>query len=255
MTKPSLEETVSNWLVKTGLPLELDAAAAFDRAGFHVEHSSVYVDPESEKGREIDVIAHTRDPSGMIQIYVVAECKSSSNPWVVLVDQTRSPMPTYAWLGVTSEDTQLALPDDLLTSRSPVGRLLRSAESNGYSLRQAFSGEKDLAYAATMSAVKASWTLAKPETGRFAFAIPVIVVDSPIFLCSTNAKSGALELRQVKSTQFKFSAYIPKHVSCVVRIVTRGGVTALAYTLRRYAEELKVAMQFRVDAWIKSLKK
>jgi hypothetical protein len=75
---------VHEWLEKTGFPLEMSAAAAFRRAGFFVRQSSTYPDPQTEKGREIDVLASDSDFLGDFETSFVIECKASKKPWVVL---------------------------------------------------------------------------------------------------------------------------------------------------------------------------
>jgi hypothetical protein len=77
-------EQVLKWLNETGFPLEMTAASAFRQAGFEVQQSATYVDLQSEKGREIDVLASDPDLIGFIDLSVVVECKSSTKPWVVL---------------------------------------------------------------------------------------------------------------------------------------------------------------------------
>lgn len=78
-----LVKQITDWLNKTGFPLEMEAASAFRDAGFDVRQSATYADPQSDKGREIDVLAMDPDLIGIIDISFVVECKSSTKPWVV----------------------------------------------------------------------------------------------------------------------------------------------------------------------------
>jgi len=78
-----LTEKIIEWLKTTGFPLEMEAASAFRAAGFDVRQSATFPDPQSDKGREIDVLAQDPDIIGVIEISFVIECKSSSKPWVV----------------------------------------------------------------------------------------------------------------------------------------------------------------------------
>ena len=82
-----LKNKVLDWIKKTGFPLEMEAASAFRSAGFGVRQSFTYTDPQSEKGREIDVLAQDPDWMGVIEISFVLECKASSKPWVVLTSE------------------------------------------------------------------------------------------------------------------------------------------------------------------------
>jgi hypothetical protein len=80
----TLSDKVRGWLESQGFPLEMRAAAAFRQVGFEVRQSSYYIDPETSKGREIDVLASDPDILGVVQIHLVIECKSHKKPWVLL---------------------------------------------------------------------------------------------------------------------------------------------------------------------------
>ena len=82
-----LDNKVLEWIKKTGFPLEMQAASAFRAAGFEVRQSYTYPDPQSDKGREIDVLAQDPDWIGVIEVSFVLECKASSKPWVVLTSE------------------------------------------------------------------------------------------------------------------------------------------------------------------------
>lgn len=133
-TQEALSKKIADWLERTGLPLELDAVSRLQAAGFVVEHSPVFADPQSEKGREIDVVASTRDPLGLLYLFVVAECKATPNPWVVLVDPSKPARLSNDCLGVTDPRCLDHLPDDFF-SRSEFSYRLRAQQTGGYLLR------------------------------------------------------------------------------------------------------------------------
>ena len=248
-------EQVKQWLFKTGLPLELEATAAFNAAGFGSEHSSIYVDPETQKGREIDFIAHTWDPIGLVQVYVVGECKSSSNPWVVFKNPEQYSHLTYFSLGVITQGTLEGIDHTLITNSS-ITPLLKATHVGGYSVRQAFSKDNDQAYAAAIAALKAAYTLVNNEdhvTKRLAFAMPVLVVDSPIFECSLD-KAGQIQLKQVPSSEFMFTAMIPKRTKACIRIVSREVLPQFASHCFLVAEAIKAELDYKVQEWIASIK-
>jgi hypothetical protein len=72
---------VKEWLEKQGFLLEMKTAAAFRDAGFEVRQSSHYVDPDTGKSREIDVLARDPDFLGIVDIQFTIECKASKKPW------------------------------------------------------------------------------------------------------------------------------------------------------------------------------
>ena len=85
-----LSGKVKEWICTSGFSLEMEAANAFRAAGFDVTQSAIYSDPQTAKGREIDVLARDPDFVGIITISFVLECKSSTKPWVVLLPENGS---------------------------------------------------------------------------------------------------------------------------------------------------------------------
>ena len=256
MVDISLSEKVSDWLHKTGLPLELAAASAFKKFKLEVTHSAVYADPQTDKGREIDVVAYARDGTGLLQLYAVVECKASPNPWVVLVN-TDQPHLQYASLGLATDNTRQALPSKAFCRPDPLADALFNISGTGYSLRQAFSKDNDPAYAAAISLVKAAKVQlheSHSKTERFKFVLPVLVVDAPLYEC-TVLENGKIELRSVSLTSFQFTAYIPDRVTCVIRVVQKDSLDYFARQIRRVSDELFVHLKYKVDEWVQALKK
>ena len=68
----------------------MKTAAAFRHAGFEVRQCSHYVDPDTGKSREIDVLARDPDFLGIVDIQFAVECKASKKPWVLYVPQRHS---------------------------------------------------------------------------------------------------------------------------------------------------------------------
>ena len=83
----NIEDKIRSWLGTQGYPFELVVARAFQRAGFSVTVSEFSRDPETEKPREIDVVAtHTSllTPARLFDLNFVIECKhTADNPWIV----------------------------------------------------------------------------------------------------------------------------------------------------------------------------
>ena len=222
------------------------AADAFRQAKFLIRQSSTYVDPESGKGREIDVLAIDPDYFGAVDIGFVLECKSSSRPWVIFTSED-----AYAHynrihaFALMTEAARTALfsklpgfnNDGQLASMKYIER----SSKGGYGLRQALDGA-DQAYVAAMSAVKACVHLAaEQEVVSYkpaALYFPVIVVDSPIFECTLQA-DGELTLVEVSCSEFLFTAHIPKQIGCWVKVVGKTDLPRYAKWARGLADSLR----------------
>lgn len=107
--KESLESRVLKDIEKTGFPLELRVSNRFIEAGYYVQHSVYYVDRDEQKGREIEIIAHSvpkprTSPPAFIRMVCVAECKKATqHPWVIFT----SPKTTYDEAGPRRQSTGL----------------------------------------------------------------------------------------------------------------------------------------------------
>jgi hypothetical protein len=235
-------EKVLQWLNETGFPLEMAAASAFRQAGFEVQQSATYVDPQSEKGREIDVLASDPDLIGYIDLSVVVECKSSTNPWVVLTSND-------ALAGYQRLRTCAVMPERTYTALSrgrsdnlKVNQYLHGEGKCGYGFRQAFSKNADPGYGAAMNVVSAckGITSVVPVAGwsTLAASIPIIVVDCLLFECQLQ-QNGELELVEVDSSAFLFSAHIPKQTSCIVRVIHRSKLEVTAKWAKSMVDALR----------------
>jgi hypothetical protein len=221
----TVEQKVREWLEGSGFPLEMQAAAAFKSAGFEVRQSSMYVDPETSKGREIDVIAVRPDLNGVINIAWILECKAHSNPWIVLC--SNDTYSNFSQLHAFAEMSDRAFSffarewDDGAPASQ---KYFRRPTRGGYGFRQVFAKDNDPAYGAAVTVVKACHDFAhRYEDSAAPFlqiAFPLIVVGSPLFECWLD-EHGRLDLREVQASEFLISAHISESVTCAVRIVTQ----------------------------------
>ena len=114
-----LSLTVYEWLQKQGYPLEMEVASALSKKGLWVRRASYYKDSESDKSREIDVIATETEILGMAELHFVVECKASSKPWILFSSRdTLSNYNALFALGILSNQAR--------------GALSKHIESDGY---------------------------------------------------------------------------------------------------------------------------
>lgn len=239
-------DNLLEWLKKTGFPLEMEAASAFREAGFDVRQSFTFPDWQSDKGREIDVLAEDPDWLGVIEVSFVVECKSSPDPWVVLTsDYALSNYSRLFAFAVTSDAAKSAL----IKRLEDLGALepyFKHPARGGYGFRQAFGKGNDPAYSAAIGAMKASCGVAQDRKPgpipRLVFAFPIIVIDSPLFECSL-AQDGQLQLTEVEQSEFLFSAYIPEHVGCCVKVVTKPRLQDFARWAKQLANTIRGEMK------------
>jgi hypothetical protein len=243
-----LDNKVLEWIKKTGFPLEMQAASAFRAAGFEIRQSYTYPDPQSDKGREIDVLAQDPDPNriGIIEIFFVLECKASTKPWVVLTSENA--LANYNQIfafAVTSEAASKVLADQIFDDLQIPSYLKRPSKC-GYGFRQALGNNNDIAYGAAISAIKACRGITQDSLSskipRLSFAFPAIVVDSPLFECSLE-DSGELRLQEVEESEFLCSAHIPDEAGCCIRIIKKENLPNFATKAKQLANEIRESLK------------
>ena len=252
-----LHDQVLKWLTETGFPLEMSAAAAFRAAGFEVRQSTTYADAQTEKSREIDVLAEDPDFYGFVDLSVVVECKSSTKPWIVLIaNDTLQSHNILRTFGVMSDPARLVLSRTSVEALE-VAPFLRQQGRAGYSLRQAFAKDVDPAYGAAMNLLAACrGVIPEKAWGNWpvlAVVVPVLVVDSPILECEL-LDDGTLKLTEVEATEFLFSAHLPKQTICAVRITRIEKVGQLALDLRAAFKALRADFKIEEDRILTELK-
>lgn len=249
---------VSEWLNEQGFTLEMRTASAFRAAGFEVRQSSYYIDRESGKGREIDVVAWDPDHLGIIEITFVVECKSSKKPWVLLCSpDTLVGYNRCRAFGALSEKSFETLIRRImeLVERWP---WLKKSGMAAYSVRQALS-DSDVAYAAAVAVAKATNSYVnKADSGYvspYVFAFPIIVVNSPILQC-TLAEDGQIEVVEVEEGEWLFLAKLPEYFGTCIRIMSLERLPVFVREAKAFAlqirEDLKAEQDQVIESWSSS---
>lgn len=236
MTNCDLQEKLKTWFEKTGFPLEIETARAFFAQKFGVEHSAVYPDPESEKSREIDVLAYRGDAAGIFSALFPIECKASDKPWVVLTNPTQYSSYGSLWIAAMSTKAREAIS---LNPEEYVGLYTRAfgPTTGGFSLKQAFAGETDHAFTACMSALKAANALVDDED-RLVFAFPTLVVNAPIYECSEDVNGEPL-FTEVLASSFSFSAHLKGYSRAIIRIISSEALPIHAEKCRALSDQYR----------------
>ena len=197
---------VREWIEHQGFPLEMQVANAFLEAGFRTIQADYYTDPDTKASREIDVVASVQSLSGkqLIRLNIVVECKvAKDKPWILLTSsRTRlTPQAQVAQQAATRLGRKLLFKAAELDVYQQLP-LFRSPERPAYGVLQAFASGNDAAYAASMSAAKASASLiTEADTERdyklAEIVIPAVVIDGFLFECHLG-QGGQLEIESVE---------------------------------------------------------
>lgn len=248
---------LNDWLEKSGFILEMKAANSFRQANFEVEQSAFYVDSNSTKGREIDVLASEPDDIwGIVNLTAVIECKSAKNPWLIFMSD--DVLPAYKRLRTFSVKSQSA--KEFYESRKSedfyVSKYLPEVSRCGYGFRQALlEPGKDAAYEAAMGVISACNSIASAPPSdnwkTFSVSLPIIVVNTPIFEVQLNDENQT-ELTQVISGSFLFSAYLPTLVQSVIHVVHIDAIDKFAAWTKGVIDAFRQDLQSEEDSFLET---
>jgi hypothetical protein len=247
---------VQKWLDEQGYPLEMKVASAFRAAGFEVTQAGHYIDPETGKSREIDIVAIAPDIIGITRIYFVLECKSSKKPWILFTSpEGHHRVFSYALASESARNViheRFFKPEvsstELFEGKAPIyDRLkwMRKDKQIGYAARQAHS-DTDAAYAALLAAIKAGNYILesqqRPKGDRFTFVFPVVVIDAPLLRCHLD-DTDQVRLEEIEEGEVYFSITRPDYIGTCIRIVTTSRLTQFALDARNESERLRLEFQ------------
>jgi len=241
MAKPTGHKTlpdVEAWLTHQGYGFEHETAEAFRRAGFTASLGRTYIDPNSGRPRDIDVVAEVALSRAPAHIYVVAECKASAiGAWVIRESQL--PWNEDLWLPISTVD----LESELHEAEATIAEMLPAGESHGptaFAVVEAVdNGDRDAAYSALSQAVSAArgWLV---RAATPSIALPIVVVDTPLYTLRYD-KAGKADLEEVKQRRVLWPDPGPRSrtaVDIVSRRALPGHTVELRHQLGRLADEL-----------------
>lgn len=230
-----LHAKLNSWLNNSGYPLEMRVASIVRkqkklavRQGWH------FIDPESGDSREIDVVCTARDIRGFAEVNFVIECKATNKPWVIFSSEDAAD--SYHRLssfGLFSNDAHKAISEQIFSSSlendyvnidSSLIPWFKKDGLVGYSVAQAFDGNKDIPYNASLSCIKAAtWLLSNSlwQNGSLPFTIsfPIIVTSSPLFECSLNEEGESI-LKEINHGFLFFKQHVKNSKPTCISIVT-----------------------------------
>ena len=250
MTTGNLTQDVIRWFGETGFPLEMHTARVMHQHGFSVESSAVYSDPETNKSREIDVLAWRRDATAAFACLFPIECKASKKPWVVLTSPNQEFSFGGLWISTYTKAARSALGPKAMEFVRIYGEVF-GGFTGGFSLKQAFSGEQDPAYTACISALKACRSLCdSQDDSQIAFAFPTIVVDTPIFELD-QSPDGVVSVREVAFSHFNFSSHLNEYTKLVIHLVSRPELPKHAAKCRLLFDRYQTLFSDEIDELFK----
>lgn len=229
----NLESKIQEWLSKQGYPLEMRIASLIrKKTEFAVRQGWHYQDPESGKSREIDIVFTKEEPRGIAEINYVIECKGTNKPWILFTsDDAADSYHRLVSFGIFTKSAHSAVASEIfnvddaskIEASKKVPWLWKEGRV-GYAIAQAFDGNSDIPYAATLSSIKASiwlkshslWQSAKYR--NYVIVFPIVVTSSPLFECYLD-DSGNNVLSSIDHGYLFFNQYIEGFTATCISVV------------------------------------
>lgn len=253
-----LTEKLTKWLGEHGYPLEMRVASVVRKyTRFDIRQGWHYIDPESGNSREIDIVCTAPEPRGMAEINFVIECKATKKPWVIFASEdAASSYHRLNAFGLFSQAARSAVAERLFSSDLYSPADYEDAKSIpwlwkeglvGYAITQAFEGNNDVPYVASMSCIKASiWLLSQSlwqsaEYRTHSISFPIIVTTSPLFEC-TLKDDGSLALCEIGHGHLFFKQHINEFFATCISVVTESHLETFLKECQVVADRMYEAM-------------
>lgn len=236
-----LKSKINNWLEKHGYPLEMYVASAFQKNGFQVAQSVMYLDNETGISREVDIVAYKTFNIADFYFHFssLIECKSTkSKPWLSFIVKN-SPKLELLPSNYNATYHGQALLNSLQINGGEFGNLFpASIEKHGYSLTQAFKENEsmDIPYKAIQTLNKALHFLIKKvgsrDGGNAAFYFPIVVIENPLFEVELTT-DDSLTINETEFTTYLGRKAEINNSYFIVNIITRSIINSYAMTLSK----------------------
>jgi hypothetical protein len=236
-----IKKSVEDFINSEGFPLEMYVAREFRKAGFTTYQSSIYLDPETKKEREIDITAYMPRVylNTSFNIKIIIECKVALSPWIL-------------FSGDNSDLEKLEIHNFYCSNYAGNILLQRLTDSEGFSNRNWFkqnieSGygltevntkkskaeEYDLKYSykaltSILNALKyEKQTDRSPYQRDINICIPIIVIDGRLFKCCLDS-DDEIKVDEISEGQIIYKHNVYPGVFPIIEIITKGNVATIA---------------------------
>lgn len=252
------KEIINKWLESQGYPLEMNVASQLRNAGFNVQLSHYYSDPENETIREIDIVASYPEHTGCLDISFVIECKvSKKKPWLLFsTEHTLEGFNRLFAFCINSDSARSALVEKGVETFIKLPRMKKEGRA-AYGITQAFTSGEDMTFKATTSVLKAAISrkqnLNKQNWKPFVFVFPTIIVDGALFECYLN-DNGKVYIENLQKMDFFFPWRIGEEIGTCLRIFTFDNISAFVAEAKSVAEALSTLLERDTKIKLESIK-
>ncbi len=179
-----MKDNILKWLENSGYPLEMKVASILSNFEIPFAQSAYYIDPETNKMREIDFEIRLTDSTGYCQMFGIIECKHIDKPWIIFKSENPYPGDFFTFC-MYGSNSKRALIQKSIDNKILNWEWFRPKNNKiGYGIAAAFTDKKDKTYDARMSCINAAiYEKKKLDEGgdSLSFIFPIIIIDGDLF--------------------------------------------------------------------------
>ncbi|MDQ5930488.1 MAG: hypothetical protein QG594_2276 [Bacteroidota bacterium] len=238
-----MEDKIKEWLLKGGLPFEMEVSNMFLDAGFTVAQSVYYKDIDEGKYRETDIIAYLcKIINGVfVNLTFVIECKSSTDkPWIILKNDRLS--------NSVDSDNRIYFSDKFKSSMAMIKNskkyksdlIFKNNTKYGYAIVTGLNSGNDRAYEAIQTTLKSCehFVISTDNSKREKVCnlyFPTIIIKGKLFNASM-LENNELELKSINREQVILSRSFHEYNNSIIRIFNEEN-------LKQNIQELKISCE------------
>lgn len=240
-----MKEKIKDWLLKGGLPFEMEVSNMFLDAGFLVAQSVYYKDNDSNKYRETDIIAHHfKKINGVyVNLTFIVECKSSiDKPWVVLQNERLTNSINPESKIYHTQNFTKAFEKIISESKFDSDLIYKNKRQFGYSLITALNnnGGNDKAYESTQTLLKSCEHLvySTNNSGRKVCNLyfPLIIIKGDLYSAKMISDND-LKIEEITEAEIIISRSYHEFNNSSIRIFNNKNLFTNIESLKKHCDD------------------
>jgi hypothetical protein len=235
------ELSLKKWILKNGYPFEMKVANLFQKKGFKITQSILYKDVDTNKYRELDIIAYYGKVINGVSFNFsfVIECKKSTDkPWLVFKNDKLINSKLDRFKPFATRNAEILFNTTNVNENSQFNNIFPDIHNAGYNVVIAYRDTKDFAYNSSLSLLKAcSYIKDKFNNSNLKqsnFYIPLIVIEGELYDAKLN-KEDEIDFELVDSSTFMNTKIFNEEDSTTITI-------ASSKKLNNYIDYLKLSI-------------
>lgn len=220
------EKRIKKWILKNGYPFEMKVANLFQKKGFKITQSILYKDSDTNKYRELDIIAYYGKLINNVSFNFsfVIECKKSTDkPWIVFKNDKLVNSKLDRFNPISTRNAEILFKNTKANNNHKLNILFPDINNAGYNIVIAFRDNKDIAYSSSLSLLKACSFIRDKFNDSLLrqcnFYIPLLVIEGELYDARLNLKEE-IDFELVDSSTFMNTKIFKEEDSTTISIAS-----------------------------------